>query len=271
MYDKIFPPKRIELSNGKVVLEKRSRSPFILLIVLVAVYYSAQATGFSFGMLVSRIDEFFIIIQEMLQPNWGYLNRIWPELILTLKMSFFGSIAGAFVALPAALLASVNIIRNKVVVSVCKTVLSLLRTMPTLVTALIATYVFQLPATAGVVAIFLFTVSYVGKLMYEAIENADMGSFEAMESIGMTRIEAFRYAVIPQILPGYLSVSLFCFEGNVRYAAILGYVGAGGIGRLINETIGWRDYASLGMIVFILVLTVYTIETTSEHFRKKLI
>ena len=66
--------------------------------------------------------------------------------------------------------------------------------------------------------------------MYEAIENVDMGAFEAMESIGMTRIQAFRYAVIPQVLPGYLSTSLFCFEGNVRYAAILGYVGAGGIG-----------------------------------------
>ncbi|WP_019155383.1 phosphonate ABC transporter, permease protein PhnE [Robertmurraya massiliosenegalensis] len=271
MYDKIFPPKKIELSNGKVVLEKRSRTPLILLLVIIAVYYAAQITGFSFEILFKRIYQFFIIISEMLKPNWGYIDGIWPELMSTLKMSLFGSVAGAIIALPAALLASANIIKNKVIVSICKTVLSLLRTMPTLVTALIATYVFSLPATAGTIAIFLFTISYVGKLMYEAIENVDMGAFEAMESIGMTRIEAFRYAIIPQILPGYLSTSLFCFEGNVRYAAILGYVGAGGIGKLINETIGWRDYSSLGMIVLMLVITVYTIETISEHFRKKLI
>ncbi|MCA1056985.1 phosphonate ABC transporter, permease protein PhnE [Rossellomorea aquimaris] len=271
MYDKIFPPKRIELENGKVVLEKRSRVPFILLIVFIAVYYSAQATGFSFEVIIKRINQFFIIIGEMLKPNWGYIDGILPELMTTLKMSLFGSVAGALIALPVALLASSNIIKNKLIVSFCKTVLSLLRTMPTLVTALIATYVFDLPAMAGTVAIFLFTISYVGKLTYEAIENVDMGPFEAMESIGMTRVQAFRYAIIPQILPGYLSTSLFSFEGNVRYAAILGYVGAGGIGKLINETIGWRDYSSLGMIFVMLVITVYLIETVSEHFRKKLI
>jgi phosphonate transport system permease protein len=92
-----------------------------------------------------------------------------------------------------------------------------------------------------------------------------------MESIGMTRIQSFRYAVIPQVLPGYLSQSLFCFEGNVRYAAILGYVGAGGVGLLINEGLGWRDYPSVGMIILALVVTVFIIERVSEHFRKKLI
>ncbi|MCT2536453.1 phosphonate ABC transporter, permease protein PhnE [Aquibacillus koreensis] len=271
MYNKIFPPKKIVLANGKVVVEKRSKTPLILLIVMIAVYYAAQATGFSFEVIFKRIHEFFTIILQMLQPNWGYISGILPELMVTLKMSFFGSVIGAIVALPAAVLASSNIIKNRILDSILKTVLSLLRTMPTLVTALIATYVFDLPATAGTIAIFLFTISYVGKLLYEAIENVDMGPFEAMESTGMTRIQAFRYAIFPQILPGYLSTSLFCFEGNVRYAAILGYVGAGGIGNLINETIGWRDYSSLGMIVIMLVLTVYMIETVSEHFRKKLI
>lgn len=189
----------------------------------------------------------------------------------TLQMSLIGSMIGALLALPVAVLASSNIIRSRAVVALFKIILSLLRTLPTLVTALIATFVFGLGPTAGVVAILLFTLSYVGKLMYEQIENVDMGAFEAMESIGMTRIQAFRYAVMPQVLPGYLSNSLFCFEGNVRYAAILGYVGAGGVGLLIKEDLGWRDYPNLGMIILTLVVTVYLIETISEHFRKKLI
>ncbi|WP_017472554.1 phosphonate ABC transporter, permease protein PhnE [Amphibacillus jilinensis] len=270
MYNKIFSPKRIVLTNGKTVLEKRSKAPFVLFIICVAVYYSAQATGFNFAIIFRRINEFFTIVLEMLQPNWNYLDGILPELFVTLKMSFLGSIIGAIVALPTAVLASSNIIKNKIIYGLFKMVLSLLRTMPTLVMALIATYLFALPATAGTVAIFLFTVSYVGKLLFEAIENVDMGAFQAMQSIGMTRIQSFRYAIFPQILPSYLSTSLFCFEGNVRYAAILGYIGAGGIGNLINETIGWRDYSSLGMIVLMLVITVYVIETFSEHFRKKL-
>lgn len=271
MWDKLFPPKKIILSDGVVVHEKRSKLPLILIILILAIYYAAIITGFDVIQLIRRIHEFFTIIMQMLQPNWSYIPGIWPELMSTLKMSLFGSVLGAAVALPLAVFASANIIKQRVIVSGVKTFLSLVRTMPTLVMALIATYIFQLPQTAGIVAIFLFTTSYVGKLMYEAIENVDMGSFEAMEAIGMSKLAAFRTAIFPQILPNYLSISLYSFEGNVRYAAILGYVGAGGIGRLINETIGWRNYQNLGMIILMLVVTVYIIESTSEYFRKKLV
>ncbi|MGV3487666.1 MAG: phosphonate ABC transporter, permease protein PhnE [Tuberibacillus sp.] len=271
MYDKIFPPKKVILPNGKVVLQKRSRTPLILLILIIATIISVRFTGFDLQILVTRIGQFFQIIGEMIPPKWEYFPKLWGALMDTLKMSLLGSVIGAILALPFAVLSSSNIIKSKVVVGIFKIILSLLRTLPTLVSALIATFVFGLGPMAGTVAIMLFTLSYVGKLLYEAIENVDMGAFEAMESIGMTRIQAFRFAIIPQVLPGYLSTSLFCFEGNVRYAAILGYVGAGGVGLLINEGLGWRDYSSVGMIVFALVVTVFIIERVSEHFRKKLI
>ncbi len=73
-----------------------------------------------------------------------------------------------------------------------------------------------------------------------------------------------------QVLPAYLSVCLFCFEGNVRYAAILGYVGAGGLGLILNEKIGWREYDSVGMILVVLFGTVLVIEALSHYIRKKL-
>jgi phosphonate transport system permease protein len=271
MYDKIFPPKKMVLPSGKVVSEKRSRTPLICLIVLVAIVLSVQFTNFDVIALITRMDQFFVIIIDMFPPEWGHFAKLWKALVDTIQMSLLGSMIGALLALPFAVLAAWNVVRNKAVVAVFKIILSLLRTLPTLVTALIATFIFGLGPTAGVAAILLFTLSYVGKLLYEQIENVDMGPFEAMESIGMTRFQAFRYALVPQVLPGYLSNSLFCFEGNVRYAAILGYVGAGGIGLLIKEDLGWRDYPSVGTIILILVVTVYLIETVSEHFRKKLI
>lgn len=165
----------------------------------------------------------------------GILPSLWQPLLDTIKMSILGSFLGAVVAVPVAFLASTNIIKAKIITMITKVFLSILRTMPTLVSALIATFIFGLGTLAGTVAIFLFTLAYVGKLLYEQIENANMEAFEAMESIGMNKLQAFRYAIFPQILPNYLSTSLFCFEGNVRYAAILGYVGAGGIGLLLNE------------------------------------
>lgn len=271
MYDKIFPPKRISLPNGKIIFKKRSKGPMIFILVIIATFISVEFTQFSFQVLFSRMNQFFFIIGDMIPPKWGYISNIWRPLMDTLKMSFLGSFIGALLALPIAVLSSVNIIDNKVIVTIFKFLLSLIRTLPTLVSALIATFIFGLGPTAGTVAILLFTLSYVGKLLYEAIENVDMGAFEAMESLGMTKIQAFRHAVFIQILPSYLSQSLFCFEGNVRYAAILGYVGAGGVGLLINEGLGWRDYPGVGMIIFSLVITVFIIERTSEYFRKSLI
>lgn len=271
MFDKLFPPEKMTLSNGKVVLQKRSRVPLIVLLLAVCTVLSARFTGFSFPLLRARMHEFFTILRAMVPPDWSSLAVIWEPLLDTIKMSLLGSMIGSLLALPVAVAASSNIVQSKLLIVASKAALSLLRALPTLVTALIATFVFGLGTMAGTVAIMLFTISYVGKLLYEQIENVDLGAFEAMESLGLTRIQAFRFAVLPQVLPGYISTSLYCFEGNVRYAAILGYVGAGGIGLLINEGLGWRDYPAVGMIVLVLIVTVYLIETISEHFRKKLI
>lgn len=266
----ILKAKSVELPNGKTVTFKRSKAPLIILVLLICFYYSVQITGFDMQVLAKRIGQFWVIIGDMIPPNWKYLNKLWQPLFDTIKMSLLGSVLGAVFALPLAYFASSNMIKNKSIVAAFKFILSLLRTLPTLVAALIATFIFGIGTMAGTVAIFIFTVAYVGKLLYEQIENADLKAFEAMHSMGHTTISAFRCAIMPQIMPNYLSNAIFCFEGNVRYAAILGYVGAGGIGLMLNESLGWRNYANVGMILLLLVVTVFIIESISEYFRKKL-
>lgn len=268
--DRIYPPRRLVLANGKTILEKRSRTPFILVALIVAGYISVELTGFDIHMLARRWREFFVIIGQMIPPDWLYMQHLWDALIDTIKMSLLGSLLGSLAAVPVAMLAAGNVTRSRLISAAAKIGLSLLRTLPTLVSALVATFIFGLGTLAGTVAIFLFTLAYVGKLLYEQIENADMGPFEAMESLGMTRVQAFRHAIMPQVVASYLSTSLFCFEGNVRYAAILGYVGAGGIGLLLNQGLSWRNYPRVGIIILMLVITVFIIERISEHYRKKL-
>lgn len=270
MLPKWFPAKEIELPNGKIVVEKRSPAPLILLLVVSLLYLSVRITGFDLLIVINRIDQFIFLVRAMIPPAWPYLPHLWEPLLATIKMSFLGSFLGAAGALPMAVLAAGNVNRMRWLSAAAKFALSLLRTLPTLVAALIATFIFGLGTMAGTVAIFLFTVSYVGKLLYEHIENVDMGAYEAMTAMGMTTIQSFRYGIFPQILPNYLSTSLFCFEGNVRYASILGFVGAGGIGLLLNESLGWRNYANVGMILLMLICTVLVIETISEYYRKKL-
>jgi phosphonate transport system permease protein len=142
--------------------------------------------------------------------------------------------------------------------------------LPTLIIALIATYIFGIGTFAGTLAIGIFTFAIVAKMLFEQIETVDMGPFEAMESLGATKVQAFIASIIPQLLPTYLSICLYSFEINVRYAAILGYVGAGGIGLLLDEKLGWREYSKAGMVLFMLFITVVLIESLSRYFRKRL-
>lgn len=270
LYDRIFRPRRYTLSDGTVVEEKRSRAPLVILILVLLTVVSVRITGFNFSVLVKKGSKFFDILKAMFPPNTAYLGKIWQPLWDTIKMSFLGSFIGAVLAIPFAIAAASNIVTNRVVVFLVRLFLSLVRTLPTLVCALIATYIFGLGTMAGTCAIAVFTFAYVGKQLYELIETVDMGAYEAMEAMGAGRAQAFLAAIQPQVLPAYLSVCLFCFEGNVRYAAILGYVGAGGLGLILNEKIGWREYDSVGMILVVLFGTVLVIEALSHYIRKKL-
>lgn len=271
IYDRLFPPKTITLPNGKSVQQYRSRMPLILLVLAALTALSVKITGFDLTILVRRINQFFVILQQMFPPQVSYMPQIWKPLFDTIKMSLLGSVIGSLLVVPFAVLASTNIVHNRAVVTVTRLMLSIIRTLPTLVTALVATYIFGLGTLAGTAAIAIFTFAYIGKILYEEIETVDMGAYEAMEAMGATKVRAFHGAIVPQVLPSYLSNCLFCFEGNVRYASILGYVGAGGLGMILNEKIGWREYSSVGMILIALFVTVFIIETISRAARRRLV
>ncbi len=271
IYDKVFPPKTITIANGKTVQQYRSRKPLAAIVFLALTILSVKITGFDMAVLVKRIREFFVILDQMIPPKWTYMPQIWKPLFDTIKMSLLGSVIGSVLVVPFAMLASTNVIHNRFIVVATRLLLSIIRTLPTLVTALIATYIFGLGTLAGTTAIAVFTFAYIGKILYEEIETVDMGAFEAMEAMGATKVRAFISAIVPQVMPSYLSNCLFCFEGNVRYASILGYVGAGGLGLILNEKIGWREYSSVGMILLALFVTVFIIETISRAARKRLV
>lgn len=266
----ILKRKTITLPNGKIVVQPRSSMPFILLGFIVATAVAVEMTGFNFAQLAARGDQFFVILRGMFPPRFAYMHRVWTPLFDTIKMSLLGSAIGAFFAVPAAVVASGNIVKNIVAVQAMRIFLSGVRTLPTLVIALIATFVLGLGTLAGTIAISLFTFAYIGKQLYELIETVDMGAYEAMEATGIKKIPATWLAISPQLMPVYISTSLFCLEGNVRHAAILGWVGAGGIGLILNERIQFRDYDAVGMIITALFVTVAIIEILSHIIRRRL-
>ena len=269
-FDRIFRPQVITLENGHTVRRRRSRTPLILLVLALVVFWALRMTGFSLVVIVNRFPKLMDLMKKLFQPNWSFFPKVVGPLVDTIKMSILGTVIGCGCALPVAVLASSNIDRNKIVVSLLRVLLGLIRTLPTLVIALVCALIFSLGTFSGTVAIAIFTFGVVSKMLYESIETIDMGPFEAMEALGANKFQAFWSACVPQILPVYLSHSLYCFEMNVRASAILGYVGAGGLGITINERIGWRDYEGLGMVLLSLFVVVTFIEFFSAYLRKKL-
>lgn len=269
LFDRIFPPRILSVGDHSVQ-KPRSRGWLIALVVIAAVWGSVVVTEFNLGIIVKRGHQFTVILAKIFNPDWSYFSNVLSPLLDTIKMSVMGSVIGSTLALPFAVVASANINRSGAAVAILRVLLNVVRTLPTLVIASICALIFGLGTFAGTVAITVFTFGIVSKMLYESIETIDMGAFEAMEALGASKFQAFWSAVFPQILPTYLSHCLYSFEINIRAASILGYVGAGGLGILINERVGWRDYEGLGTVLIALFAVVLLIENTSQYLRRKL-
>ncbi len=269
LFDRIFKPEHITLANGHSIDRPKSRMPLILLVLLIVVIASAEMTGFSFHTLFARINQLGAILGKIFRPNFSYAPEVIQPLIETIQMSVVGTVAGCLIGLPLAILASANINKNRPTLLIIRFILALLRSIPTLIYATMFALIFSLGAFAGTVAIIVFTVGIVAKMLYESIETIDMGPYEAMTSFGATTLQAFWAACMPQILPTYIDDCMYCLELNVRASAILGYVGAGGLGILINNRTQLRAYNDLGMVLLLLFLVVWAIDLLNDFVRSK--
>lgn len=264
----LFISDTFTLNNGKVVKEKFNPTIYIILSLSALVLIAAEYTDFDFGAIIKRGHYFTDILVKMFPPSIDYAKTVYGPLIDTLTMSVVGTMIGVIFALPMAFLNSSNIIKNKYLISTLRFILSLLRTIPVLVYALISVYIFGIGTFAGTVAIAIFTFSIASKMLYEQIETVDMGPYEALESTGASMFKSIRYAIYPQIQAYYYSMILYNFEMNVRSAAILGYVGAGGIGIILNETLGWKQYQDTALVLIALIIVVTIIEAISRKIRE---
>lgn len=269
LFDRIFKPETIVLENGHTVNRPRSRTPLIILVLIVVIAVSVEMTEFDISTIISRFSQLFVILGQIFHPDFSYFPNVIPSLIETIKMSILGTIAGCFIGLPLAILGSSNINRNKPTLLVCRFILSVLRSVPTLIYASVLALVFGLGTFAGTLAIVVFTIGIVAKMLYESIETIDMKPYEAMVSFGANTLQAFWTACMPQILPTYIDDCLYCFELNVRASSILGYVGAGGLGVLIRERTGLRAYDDLGIVLLTLFVVVFVIDLLNDWIRSK--
>lgn len=237
----------------------------LLKFISVAAVFIAAAyfTDCSVSAFWTRKEHLTDIVTEMIPPDFSYLPKILSPLCATIQMSVTGTVLGAALALITAPLCSANLHAQKCVRFLLRTLVQLLRSFPALILALIATFIFGLGTFSGTVAITLYTFAIMTRLTYEDIEAAPTAPYYALCSMGTSAPRAYFRAIVPETASSYLTNALYLLETNVRHSSILGYVGAGGLGLILNEKISWLEFEKVGMILLTLFLAVCIIEITS--------
>nr|WP_246603343.1 phosphonate ABC transporter, permease protein PhnE [Falsiroseomonas tokyonensis] len=203
--------------------------------------------------------------------EWMWGLDLWVGLLLdTVLIAYTGTVLGAGAALLLSFPAATTL-APAWSVSVTRRLLELARTVPVLVFALIFVYAFGLGPFAGVLAIALHTMGALGKQFAELHENADLGPVDALRATGSGWGQAMRYGVLPQSLPGLLSLGLLRFEINVREASVLGIVGAGGIGEELYLSVRQFSYPDISAILLLILLAVTLIDLGCERLRHRVI
>ncbi|TYA12110.1 phosphonate ABC transporter, permease protein PhnE [Paenibacillus faecis] len=239
--------------------------------ILILVWGSAVQSKADWGKLIKGAPNMLELLKEMFPPNWGYFDNIVAAMLETIRMALIGTTFGAILAVPVALLCASNLSRTAWIYQPFRFVLNLVRTIPDLLLAAIFVAVFGLGPLPGMLALSIFSFGLIGKLTYEALETIDHGPLEAMTSVGASSGQRIIFGVIPQIQAHFMSYVLYTFEINVRAAAVLGLVGAGGIGHYYEVTLGFFEYDKTCMIILFTLAVVLIIDYLSTKLRERLL
>ncbi|WP_394938515.1 phosphonate ABC transporter, permease protein PhnE [Psychromicrobium sp. YIM B11713] len=208
---------------------------------------------------------------KLTQPDYGFLPKTFPALLETLNMAVIATSLGAIISLPLSFLASRATNPNTPLLLIVRTVLNLIRSVPDILYAAILVAVVGVGALSGIMALLLFNLGIMVKLVSEALDGEDRGAQEAALAAGATWFGANRATMLPQILPAFASQALYTFEINIRASAVIGLVGAGGLGVLIDNVRSFFRYHELSMIILEILVMVVVLESISAWLRRRLV
>ncbi len=283
----LLPPAQLApllANHARAIRARRWRVLLFLLALAAAVALSGWFVEADLLRLASNFHRFLsyftrlAMLEDGSGPVWtNPVEWLWGWkhwLILlgdTLLMAYVGTLFGALGGGCIAVLGAHNLVRSAWLRFLVKRMAEVCRTVPEMVFALLFVLAFGLGPLAGVLALGIHTLGALGKQLAETVENIDMKPVEGATASGASWLGMVRFAVLPQILPGFLSYGLLRFEMNVRGAAVLGFVGAGGIGQELLEAIRKFYYNDVAALLVIIILTVVIIDTLTGWLRRRLL
>ncbi len=273
-----------QLQGVEVAYERLARRRTLYTLSLIALTAFVVIGGFivadeansgSFwGGLSSFFDYPADIIRDTYLAGWGWFGLLWryfPYLLETINIALVSILIGFALGGALSFVASRNLVQNRLVVFLMRRIMDITRAFPELVIALLLVLVIGPSPLAAVIAVAFHTIGALAKLFSEVNENADMKPVEGLQSVGGTWLQQMRFGVLPQVFPNFLSYALLRFEINVRASAILGFVGAGGLGAELKKVVDWNYGADISAIILLLVLAITSIDYLSSWARRSLI
>lgn len=246
------------------------RHGLVVAVVAAVLAWAWHGARMDPGALIANAGSSVEFASGFLRPDFSGWREILAELAVTCQMAIWGSVLATVAAVPLGLLAAANVspwwVREPV-----RRLLDALRAINEMVFAFVFMVAVGLGPFAGTLALAVHTTGVLGKLFSEVVEGIDPRPVEGIRSTGANRLEEIAWAVIPQVLPLWTSHALYRFESNVRSATVVGIVGAGGVGYLLNEHFRTYDYGKVSAILLLIVILVSIIDASSARLRRAML
>lgn len=224
--------------------------------------------------LIHQIEARQVSDVGRLMPS-AELKLAIEKMVETIFLGLIATLFGIVLAVPVSFLAARNLMSasrlTMVIYYLVRTVFNIVRSIEPLIWAIIAVLWVGLGPFAGVIALTVHSIAALGKLYSESIESIDPGPIEAVTATGANRLQTIMYAVVPQVLPPFISFTIYRWDINVRMSTIIGAVGGGGIGFLLIQWIRLLDYRSAGIAVWFIAITVAVLDYVSAEVRERFV
>ena len=258
-------------------LKPPQRSFFETLVAFITLFIAVAILAWAWGMaemdpieLIEDAGNMVILGQDFLQPDFRRWEFYLDKMLETTAIAIWGTLLAVILGIPFGILSSENVVPTWVSFPV-RRLMDACRAINELVFALIFIAAVGLGPFAGVLAIFIHTTGVIAKLFSEAVEAIDPGPVEGIRATGATRVQEVIFGIIPQVMPLWISYTLYRFESNVRSATVIGLVGGGGIGMTFNELMRSFRYDQAGAILIIIIVTVSVLDLVSGAIRRRFI
>lgn len=243
---------------------------FIVFLILLCVVASVQLSDASLFEVFGNLDQMTNFLSRFLKPDFSYIPQIIEPMLTTIKMSILGTAIGVVFAVPFAFLATTVVTGNRIVTYIVRFFLDIVRTIPNLLLAALVVAIMGIGEFSGVLTIAVFTFGMVSQLIYEAVETIDYGPIESAIAVGANKMQVTAFAIAPQVFSQIAGYTFYALEVNVRASTVLGYVGAGGIGVILNSSLALLRFDRVSIIILMILVVVAIVDAISEAIRRRL-